>query len=105
MSDLPITPTFSAIQSAYGKARDVPAAAAETPSGGQSFGAMVEDVAKQAVETVRSGDQVASAGLAGRADMQAVVEATMAMDSTVRVSVALRDKMVEAYREVMRMPI
>ena len=27
------------------------------------------------------------------------------MDSTVRVSVALRDKMVEAYQEIMRMPI
>ena len=66
---------------------------------------MVEDVAQQAVETVRTGDQVASAGLAGQADMQAVVEATMAMDSTVRVSVALRDKMVEAYQEIMRMPI
>jgi flagellar hook-basal body complex protein FliE len=29
----------------------------------------------------------------------------MAMDSTVRVSVALRDKLVEAYREIIRMPI
>lgn len=105
MSDLPITPTFAAIQSAYGKARDVPAAATEEAKLGQSFGAMVEDVAKQAVDTVRTGDQVASAGLTGQADMQAVVEATMAMDSTVRVSVALRDKMVEAYQEIMRMPI
>ncbi len=105
MSDLPITPTFAAIQSAYGKARDVPAATTDAAQLGPSFGAMVEDVAQQAVETVRTGDQVASAGLRGQADMQAVVEATMAMDSTVRVSVALRDKMVEAYQEIMRMPI
>ncbi len=105
MSDLPITPGFTAIQSAYGKARDVPAAETEAASLGQSFGAMVEEVAQQAVDTVRTGDQVASAGLMGQTDMQSVVEATMAMDSTVRVSVALRDKMVEAYQEIMRMPI
>ena len=29
----------------------------------------------------------------------------MAMESTVQVSVALRDKLVEAYQDVMRMPI
>lgn len=105
MSDLPITPTFAAIQNAYGKARDVPAAQTEAAQLGETFGAMVENATQQAVDTVRAGDQTASAGLAGRADMQAVVEATMAMDSTVRVSVALRDKMVEAYQEIMRMPI
>lgn len=105
MSNLPIPPALTTIQNAYGRASEVPAAKVEEPTLGQTFGDMVEDAAREAVQTVRTGDQVASAGLAGRADMQAVVEATMAMDSTVRVSVALRDKMVEAYREVLRMQI
>lgn len=105
MSDAIIPPTLNAIQSAYGKARDVPSSATENQGVDQTFGALVEDAAQQAVSTVREGDQVASAGLAGQADMQAVVEATMAMETTVKVSVALRDKMIEAYQEIMRMPM
>ena len=105
MSDLPIAPSSAAIEAAYGKARQVRSEATQNSEQVQSFSTMVESVAHQAVETVRSGDQVASAGLAGQASMQAVVEATMAMDSTVRVSVAVRDKLVEAYREIIRMPI
>lgn len=105
MSDPIIPPTLTAIQNAYGKAREIPNQLSNTVEVDQSFGALVEEAAQKAVATVREGDQVASAGLAGQADMQAVVEATMAMDSTVRVSVALRDKMVEAYQEIMRMPI
>jgi flagellar hook-basal body complex protein FliE len=54
---------------------------------------------------VRRGDEVGTQGLTGEASIQQVVEATMDMESTVRVSVAVRDKIVEAYQEIMRMPI
>lgn len=69
------------------------------------FSTLVTNAAAKAVDTVRTGDQMALAGLQGQAGLQQVVEATMAMESTVQVSVALRDKLVEAYQEVMRMPI
>ena len=36
---------------------------------------------------------------------QQVVEATLALESTVKTVVAMRDKFVEAYQEVLRMPI
>lgn len=105
MSDVMISPTLSTVQSAYGKAQTTSISTPPDKTVTQGFGTLVEDAAKKAITNVRQGDQVASAGLAGKADMQAVVEATMAMESTVRVSVALRDKMVEAYQEIMRMPI
>jgi len=57
------------------------------------------------VDSVREGDQMAIKGLTGQASLQEVVQATMAMEQTVQVSVALRDKLVEAYQEVMRMPV
>ena len=99
-----------AIQSAYGKAGDLqggPDALAEAADGSksQSFGDMLRNAASHSVQTVRTGDEVATAGLTGQAGIQQVVEATMTMESTVRVSVAVRDKIVEAYQEVMRMPI
>lgn len=105
MSDVSIPPTLAAVQNAYGKAQSTTISTSSPPAGQTGFGALVENAAQTAIKTVRQGDEVAIAGLAGQADMQAVVEATMAMESTVRVSVALRDKMVEAYQEIMRMPI
>jgi flagellar hook-basal body complex protein FliE len=97
------------VQSAYGKATQVkPGANDETSiekTGSGDFSKMVSNAAAQAVETVRTGDSMAIAGLTGQAGLQQVVEATMAMESTVQVSVELRDKLVDAYQEIMRMPI
>ncbi len=100
----------SVIQAAYGRAKDLqgqnPGAVGGTGNAQpQTFAQMIEKGATEAVQTVREGDAMALAGLSGQAGIQQVVEATMALESTVRVSVALRDKLVEAYQEVMRMPI
>jgi flagellar hook-basal body complex protein FliE len=100
----------SVIQAAYGRARDLQGDKSNASSGTENaeaptFAQMIEKGASEAVQTVREGDSVAAAGLSGQAGIQQVVEATMALESTVRVSVALRDKLVEAYQEVMRMPV
>lgn len=106
MSDFSSIRSSAAIQGAYGKAQNLkgPADAVGTEKP-QSFGDMLRDAASQTVNNVRQGDEVATQGLTGQAGIQQVVEATMTMESTVRVSVAVRDKIVEAYQEVMRMPI
>ena len=95
----------SYVQAAYSKASETKPAATEAKQTGSDFSTMVANAAQEAVETVRTGDSMAIAGLKGQAGLQQVVEATMAMESTVQVSVALRDKLVEAYQDVMRMPI
>ena len=94
----------SYVQAAYAKGSESQPAVTEAPKG-PDFSTMVADAAEKAVETVRTGDSMALAGLQGQVGLQQVVEATMAMESTVQVSVALRDKLVEAYQDVMRMPI
>ena len=95
----------SYVQAAYSKAAENKPAPTDVKPVGPDFSTMVANAAQEAVETVRTGDTMAIAGLNGQAGLQQVVEATMAMESTVQVSVALRDKLVEAYQEVMRMPI
>ncbi len=57
------------------------------------------------METLRQGEETAKAGLAGRADAQAVVEALAATELAVQTAVAVRDKVVEAYQEILRMPV
>jgi flagellar hook-basal body complex protein FliE len=95
----------SYVQAAYSKASENKPKTAEVAPANADFSSMVANAASQAVETVRTGDSMAIAGLTGQAGLQQVVEATMAMESTVQVSVALRDKLVEAYQDIMRMPI
>jgi flagellar hook-basal body complex protein FliE len=101
---------FSAIrasyaQAAYSKATETKPAKGAPEEVAGNFSSMVAEAASKAVETVRAGDAMAVSGLQGQAGLQQVVEATMAMESTVQVSVAVRDKLVEAYQDIMRMPI
>ncbi|MDF3414822.1 flagellar basal body protein [Sulfitobacter sp. M57] len=95
----------SYVQAAYTKSADTKLKTSGTHPAAADFSTMVSNAAAQAVETVRTGDRMAIAGLNGQAGLQQVVEATMAMESTIQVSVALRDKLVEAYQDIMRMPI
>lgn len=107
MSDFAAIRSSAAVQSAYGKTNSLEKAEVNAVSGAdtQSFSQMVANAATEAVHTVREGDAMAIAGLNGQVGIQQVVEATMAMESTVKVSVAVRDKLVEAYQEIMRMPV
>ncbi len=105
MSDFSSIRPNAAIQGAYGNAKSLKASVPVDEAKTESFGDMLRNAAAQSAENVRQGDEVATQGLTGKAGIQQVVEATMTMESTVRVSVAVRDKLVEAYQDVMRMPI
>lgn len=95
-----------AYQSSRALKSEAPGPAAEAAqSGAQTFADMLKGATADAVHTVREADAVARAGMAGKADTQQVVEATVALESTVKIAVSMRDKFVQAYQEVLRMPI
>lgn len=72
---------------------------------GPNFAELVRDATADVVQTLRETDAVARAGMEGDVTTQQVVEATLELESTVRIAVTMRDKLVEAYQEIMRMPI
>lgn len=92
---------------AYKAGQSVPAApmSAAVPVEGPSFSAMLESTLRDTVETVRAGDRAAVAGLQGKMSTQEVVQATMAMEAALDTAVAVRDKVVGAYQEVLRMTV
>ncbi|WP_134680610.1 flagellar hook-basal body complex protein FliE [Paracoccus ravus] len=99
--------SVNAAARAYQIAQQTPAlrdGAAPAPSG-PSFAELVERTAASTVETVHAGNHAAVAGLRGDMPIQQVVEATMAMESALKVTVAVRDKVVEAYQEILRMAV
>lgn len=75
-----------------------------TPARG-SFPEIIGNAVKSAIANVKQGEQVAAAGLQGKASAQEVVQATLSAELTVQSVVAVRDKLVTAYLDIMRMPI
>ncbi|WP_114964761.1 flagellar hook-basal body complex protein FliE [Alkalilacustris brevis] len=56
-------------------------------------------------ETLSRGEETAQAALAGKADAHALVQALAETELAVETAVTLRDKVVEAYQEILRMPV
>jgi flagellar hook-basal body complex protein FliE len=90
-------------QTARQLARATPAAADQTP--GSSFGAVLQAEAKLAVQDLRAGEHAALNGLIGKAGVQDVVEAVNAAELGLQKITAVRDRVIAAYQEIMRMPI
>lgn len=100
--------SINAASGAYRASRDMaaePVANIAPDESKPSFADMVAQAGSDAVQTIREAEATAQTGLRGNADTQAVVEATLELDSTVKTAVAVRDKLVEAYQEIIRMPI
>ena len=55
--------------------------------------------------TLQSAETTAQAALAGRADPHALVHALAQTELAVETAVTVRNKVVEAYQEILRMPV
>ena len=77
-----------------------------SPSNGQNtFAAMVRESASNSMDVLRNADMMTERGLKGEVPVQSVIEATMAAEATLTTVVAVRDKLVQAYQEIVRMPL
>lgn len=70
-------------------------------SPGEAFGRVAQDFA----DTLRHGEQTARAAMTGDADPYALVQALAQTELAVETAVTVRDKVVEAYQEILRMPV
>ncbi|MBP0483346.1 flagellar hook-basal body complex protein FliE [Sagittula salina] len=62
-------------------------------------------VTQDFVEQMRGAEQVTQESMTGDADPHALVEALAQSELAVETVVAVRDKVVEAYQEILRMPV
>lgn len=98
----------SLVNSAYGSSSRLKGGPGEVEAAEQarvSFGELVRNAAAESVQTVREAEQVQQAGLTGDVSVQKVVEATLEMETTLKLAVSVRDKLVEAYQQIMQMPV
>lgn len=72
---------------------------------GPSFGEFLKDQINDVVETGNHGEKMAISAMAGDAELVDVVTAISAAEVTLETVVAVRDKVLGAYNDIMRMPI
>jgi len=80
-------------------------ASAGSAGAAPSFSHFLEGAMKNAVSTMKGGEEMAARQAAGRADMVSVVNAVNAAELTLDTVVAVRDRVIQAYQSIMNMPI
>ncbi len=90
--------TASLVAKNYAQAKQ----AAEPEAGsGNAFTRMADSFA----QTLAQGESTAAAAMTGGADPHALVQALAASETAIETAVTIRDKVVEAYQEILRMPV
>lgn len=72
---------------------------------GPDFASLVQGAAENAIDTLRRGEQGSLQAAAGKADLNEVVMAVSKADMTLQTVVAVRDRVIQAYQDILRMPI
>lgn len=71
----------------------------------QNFGATLQGVVDDMMQTGKVSEAQTAAAVAGKADVVDVVTAVAEAETTLEMVVTVRDRVVNAYQEILRMPI
>lgn len=72
---------------------------------GTTFADALATASSEMSETLRAGESAARLAVSGQGDVQSMVEALTSTEMALQTAVSVRDRVVEAYQEVLRMPI
>jgi flagellar hook-basal body complex protein FliE len=75
------------------------------PANGTNFGALLRDVVSTVTEATRKSDAQSQAMAAGKSNIVDVVTAVAETEVAIEALVSVRDRVIQAYEEIMRMPI
>ncbi|MFC3059336.1 flagellar hook-basal body complex protein FliE [Paenirhodobacter populi] len=91
--------TSSLASLGYSQARTAVSPSAE--GGSATISGFVQDF----TDTLRNGEETAKSAMLGGVEPHALVQALAQTELAVETAVAIRDKVVEAYQEILRMPV
>ena len=96
---------FTDAVNAYANASKMAPMPGAAAGAGESFGDMLKHAANSAVDTMAEGEKASLQTATGKADLAQVTEAVNNAEVAVQTVVAIRDRVVAAYQDIMRMPI
>tara|TARA_R110000851_G_scaffold35762_17_gene93906 strand:+ start:115 stop:405 length:291 start_codon:yes stop_codon:yes gene_type:complete len=79
--------------------------ATEPLAGQAAAGSAFQSLAKDFAATLSEGETLAKASMIGKADPHSLVQALAQTELAVEAAVTVRDRVVEAYQEILRMPV
>jgi flagellar hook-basal body complex protein FliE len=99
--------SFANAAAAYASAaRKATAPGLEAPGKtGEGFSEMVKQAAQSTVDSLKQGEAATLQAVAGKADIAQVVTAVSNAEVTLQTAVAVRDRVIQAYLDIVRMPI
>lgn len=92
---------LSAYQAALKRSQAAPTAPGATPA----FESFLKNEVETAAKDLRASESQSVQALAGKADLQQVVEAVTQAELSLQKVTAVRDRVISAYQEIMRMPV
>ncbi len=95
------SPLTAAALAAY---RGIDAPAPATAPAGE-FGAMLGNLVDQAIATGREADAQSAQAISGHGDLTHVVTAVSRAQLALQTTVAVRDRVLQAYQDIIKMPI
>ena len=75
------------------------------PTAGPGFGEMLQNVMGSMTETSKAAETQMTSAVQGQANMIDVVTAVSSAEASLETVMAVRDQVIAAYQEIMRMPI
>jgi flagellar hook-basal body complex protein FliE len=100
-----LTVTPNAAAQAYARVASGDSVAGNSSAGSKGFGAALSNALGSAVQTGQQADAMAAQGLNGPGDLTQIVTSVTQAQLALQTTVALRDRMVQAYQSIMNMPI
>ena len=88
--------------SAYGA---IDSAGPEAASGGTDFASLLTSSLGSAVDTGRQAETQAMSAIGGGGDLTSVVTAVSRAELALQTTVAVRDRVLQAYQDIIKMPI
>ena len=81
------------------------AGGAETTSGGTDFSSLLNHAISGAIEAGQDADTKATNAISGQGDLTDVVTAVSRAELALQTTVAIRDRVLQAYQDIIKMPI
>ena len=97
--------SYGRAAAAYAKAARAEPASEASSDAGQSFAEMVRGALNEAVTAGRDSERASVAAVQQGTDLNHVVTAVAEAELTLQTVVAVRERIIEAYKDILRMPI
>ena len=90
---------------AYNNSMKVAEGTKASNNDGVTFSDFLKAKAEESVDTLKRSEQMSAKAVTGEADLTDVVQAVTSAELTLQTVVSVRDRLVSAYQEIMRMPV